>query len=336
MFMTRAAKIIASGLSTLFLLVCLTFFLSQWVPIDPTLSVVADSASSESYRQARNQLGLDAPFVSKLSSYFKKLLSGDLGTSIMTSNPVRADLKRVFSATVELACIAMTMALVGGVLLGILAAKNPRSFWDVLVELQVVIYSIPVFVLSIVFLLIFYVILHWTPGPGRVDIMYSNYDTHSGFLLFESLYNKDWNVFCSALHHIILPATILGLFTMTTFSRMTRSFITEELSKPYVLTATLKGLTSKKILFKHVLRNVYVPVFTVIVMSFTSLLEGAVITETIFAWPGIGSYLTQSLMAMDHHAFLGATLLIGLVVVTCNVAIDVLTPILDPRYKQCI
>jgi peptide/nickel transport system permease protein len=313
--------------------VCLTFFLSEFVPIDPTLLLASDSASASTYSEARAALGVDTPLFWRITDYFTKVFKGDLGTSLMTGRPVLDDLYRVFGASVELASISMTLALLGGIPLGILAAKNPRSIWNVLVELQVVIYSIPSFVLCIGALLVFYVFLQWLPGPGRCDILYANYECQSGFLLFESALHGDWQVFSSACLHSILPATILGIFTMTIISRMIRSIMSQELQKPYVLTATVKGISRSKILLRHVLRNMYLPMLTVIAMSFASLLEGAVITETIFSWPGIGKYVTQSLMMMDHNAFLGATLLLGVVFVTCNTTIDLFQPLLDPRCR---
>jgi len=308
--------------------------LSQWIPIDPALSVVGDAASAASYQQARETLGVDLPLGKQITRYCFRLFHGDLGMSVMTANPVFADLCHVFPATLELATLALLIGIVGGIPIGVMAAWRPRSFWNVLVQLQVVIYSIPTFVLGILALLIFYVRLQWVEGPGRIDIVYADYPAWTGCLLLDTALAGDWKVFGNVWKHMILPASILGLFSMASLSRMTRSLVAEQLTQPYILTGILKGLSPLKILWKHAFRAVYLPLLTVIVVSFTSLLEGAVIIETVFAWPGMGSYLTQSLMLLDYHAFLGATLLIGCLFIGLNSLLDLFTPYIDPRGGQ--
>lgn len=302
--------------------------------MDPTLTLLGDAASAESYQQAREMLGVDLPFWKQMVNYFHQLLHGNLGFSVMTSNPVFTDLSRVFPATLELATLSLFIGIVGGIPIGVMAAWRPRSFWHLLVQSQVVIYSIPTFVLGIIALLIFYVNLQWVEGPGRIDILYFDYSGPTGCLLLDSALAGDWEVFVNAWKHIILPAGILGLFTMASLSRMTRSLVTEQLSQPYILTATLKGLSPTKILWRHAFRNIYLPLLTIVLMSFASLLEGAIVVETVFAWPGLGRYLTQSLMLLDYHAFLGATLIIGIIFIGLAIILDLLSVIIDPRGTQ--
>jgi len=182
--------------------------------------------------------------------------------------------------------------------------------------------------------LVFYVSLEWVGGPGRVDIIYVDYPSSTGCLLLDSALHGDWEVFRNAWKHLVLPAGILGLFCMATLSRMTRSLLLEQLSQPYILTAILKGLSPAKILWKHAFRNVYLPLLTLVMMNFASLLEGAIIIETVFALPGLGSYLTQSIIVLDYHAFLGATLLVGVIFIGFNILVDLLSTILDPRGAQ--
>ncbi|MGA8165157.1 MAG: ABC transporter permease [Waddliaceae bacterium] len=330
----RALKILISGCLTAVFLLCLMFALSQWVPIDPTLTLVGDAASAESYQQAREMLGVDLPLWKKIAHYFSKLLHGNLGVSVMTSNPVVDDLLRVFPATFELAALSLAIGIIGGVPIGVMAAWHPRSFWNVLVQWQAILYSVPTFVLSIAALLVFYVKLQWVEGPGRVDILHSDYPSPTGCLFLDSALAGDWDVFINGWKHIVLPASILGLFTMASLSRMTRSLMTEQLSQPYILTATLKGLSPAKILWKHALRNVSLPLLAIVMTIFSSLLEGAVIVETVFAWPGLGRYLTQSLILLDHHAFLGATLLIGMMFIGLTLILDLLSVVIDPRGYQ--
>ena len=327
----RIAKILLSGFLTLLFLLCLTFVLSRWVPIDPTLSLIGDTASGDSYQQARERLGVDLPIRKQMLLYFHNLLHGDLGSSLMTSRPVAEDLLKVFPATLELAVFALLIGMVGGIPIGVMAAWRPRSFWNTFVQMQVVIYSVPTFVLSILALLIFYVTLQWAEGPGKIDILYSDIPSRTGSLLLDSALNRDGAVFSNAFRHLLLPAGILGFFNMASLSRMTRSLMSEQLQQPYIMTATLKGLSPSRILWRHAFRNIYLPLATLLIMSFASLLEGAVIIETIFAWPGLGSYLTQSVMTLDTHAFLGATLLVGILFIGFNVITDILSILIDPR-----
>jgi len=176
--------------------------------------------------------------------------------------------------------------------------------------------------------------LQWVEGPGRIDMIYAHYSGPTGLMTIDSALNGDWHIFVNAWKHLILPATILGLFNMATLSRMTRSLTLDQLSQTYILTAVLKGLSPWKILWKHALRNICLPLITLLMMSVASLLEGAVIIETIFAWPGLGSYLTQSLLLLDYHAFLGATLLIGTIFISCNIFVDIFGTVFDPRSSQ--
>jgi len=196
-------------------------------------------------------------------------------------------------------------------------------------------YSTPVFWLGLIGLLIFYAQLGWSGGPGRIDTAYRySVEEWSGLMLVDTLYSGDWDAFRSALSHIALPALLLGYFSLAYIARMTRGFMIEELSKEYVTTARLKGASEADVLWRHALPNVLVPVITVVALAYAQLLEGTVLTETVFAWPGLGLYITNSLFSADMPAVLGGTLVVGICFVFLNKVSEILYPLLDPRTRS--
>jgi peptide/nickel transport system permease protein len=195
-------------------------------------------------------------------------------------------------------------------------------------------YSMPVFWLGLMALLIFYARLGWVEGPGRLDVTYSYlYTNVTGIVLLDTLMQGQMDAFWNALSHIILPASILGYFSLAYISRMTRSFMLNELSQEYVIAARVKGLSEMRVIWRHALRNAAVPLITVIALSYVNLLEGSVLTETVFAWPGLGQYITNSLTNADMNAVLGCTLIIGTVFVALNLLSDLMYRLLDPRTR---
>jgi peptide/nickel transport system permease protein len=328
------SSILVGGLTLLGLLV-VTFFIGRKIPVDPVLSIVGESASPEVYENARIAMGLHLPVYEQFFLYLKKVFQGDFGQSFLTSRPVLEDLGNVFSATLELATLSLFFGVCFGILLGVSAAKGYGSWVDKFVgAISLVGYSIPVFWFGLLLLLIFYFILGWFPGPGRISVFYQGYDTKSGFLLFESLFRGDFDVFLDALHHIILPTTVLGYFNLSYIAKMTRSLILTEMRKPYVLTARVKGLSLSKIVWHHIFPNIRVPLISIIALSYGGLLEGTVLTETIFSWPGLGSYLVNSLKNVDMNAILGATFLTGVVFVALHTLVDSINYLIDPRAKD--
>jgi peptide/nickel transport system permease protein len=330
----RLLSAILSAGGALFILAFAVFFLGRLLPIDPVLSVVGDRSSHEAYEQARIALGLHLPLYEQFYLYLLKLCSGDLGISFTTSHPILEDLKRVFPATVELATFATIIGSGIGIPLGVIAAAYSGKWIDKLVRiLGLVGYSVPIFWLCLLSLLFFYA--HWdlVPGSGRLDLLYADFESPTGFIIWDALRAGNGEILKDALHHLILPASILGYFNMAYISRMTRSFMLEEFSKPYIFMARVKGLSEARIIWIHAFKNIRAPLLTVLALSYGLLLEGSVVTETIFSWPGLGLYLTQALRAMDINAVLGGTLLVGCVFVGLNVVTDFMGPFWDPRMK---
>lgn len=316
-------------------LLLVTFLIGRVVPIDPVLAVVGDRASAEVYEKARVALGLDLPLWRQFLNYVGSVLQGDFGTSVLTSRPVLEDIARVFPATLELATVATILGVLLGVPMGIAGAVWQGRWPDHLVRiLGLVGYSVPVFWLGLMGLLLFYAKLGWVEGPGRLDVFYEDIVTPiSGVLLIDAAIAGEWDVFWNAFAHVVLPASILGYFSLAYIARMTRSLMLEQLSQEYVVAARAKGVPEWRIVWSHALRNTAVPLITVIALSYGGLLEGSVITETVFAWPGLGAYLTGSLLNADMNAVLGATVVVGAVFIGLNLLSDLLYRVFDPRAR---
>ncbi|MDP2085573.1 MAG: ABC transporter permease [Gemmobacter sp.] len=320
-------------------LLLVTFVISRVVPIDPVLSIVGERASQAQIEAARTRLGLDRPMWEQFGIYVMNAVQGDLGQSLLTRRPVAEDVARVFPATLELATIATIFGVLAGVPAGVLAATRPGTWIDQLVRLiGLAGYSMPVFWLGLMGLLLFYGILGWVGGPGRLDSgfeMMFEFDVPrvTGMILVDTALAGKWDIFANAVSHIILPAGVLGYYSMAYISRMTRSFMMNELSQEYITTARVKGMPEWRVIWVHALKNVMVPLITVIALSYANLLEGSVLTETVFAWPGLGLYITNALFNADMPAVLGGTVVVGAVFVGLNMLSDVLYRLVDPRAK---
>lgn len=334
-FLYAVARLLASVTLTFFGLLLVTFLIGRVVPIDPVLAVVGDRAPADVYERVRIELGLHLPLWEQFYIYVSKILHGDFGRSVLTSNPVLTDIKRFFPATLELATVATFIGVITGVPMGVIAAVHRDRWPDHLVRVfGLVGYSMPVFWLGLVALLLFYARLDWTAGPGRLDVGYDDLvDTVTGVILIDALIAREWDVFVNAFRHVILPASVLGYFSLAYISRMTRSFMLEQLRQEYVTTARVKGLSETRVVWRHALGNVWVPLVTVIALSYANLLEGSVLTETVFAWPGLGQYITNSLLNADMNAVLGGTIVVGAVFVGINLLSDLLYRTLDPRAR---
>lgn len=320
---------------TLLGLIFITFVIARVVPIDPVLAIVGDRASAETYARVEQELGIDLPIYQQFWLYVLKVVQGDFGTSAMTSQPVLYDLGQFFPATLELATVATFIGVVFGIPLGVVAATHQGRWIDHVTRVVSLIgYSIPVFWMGLIGLLVFYSWLDLVAGPGRLDIAYDGLvEPVTGLITIDSAISGDWDVFWNALSHLILPASLLGYLTLAYVSRMTRSFMLAQLNQEYVLTARAKGLPESRVVWRHALGNIVVPLITVVALSYASLLEGAVLTETVFAWPGLGLYITRSLFNADMNAVLGGTMLIGAIFVCLNVFCDMLYRLLDPRAR---
>lgn len=330
-----AGGVLLSLVLTMLGLLLVTFIIGRVMPIDPVLKVVGERATQAQYEAARQAMGLDQPLVVQFLTYIGDVLRGDFGRSISTGHPVAEDLRRVFPATLELASLGTLIGVVIGVPLGVVAAANRGRWIDQVARVVALVgYSVPIFWLGLMGLLVFYGILGWVGGPGRQGILFDGMvDTRTGLLLLDTALAGDWPAFRDAFSHIILPASLLGYFSLAYISRMTRSFMLEQLSAEYITTARVKGLPEWRVVWGHAFRNIAIPLITVIALSFGSLLEGSVLTEIIFSWPGIGSYITKALLAGDMNAVLGGTVVVGTCFVVLNLLSDILYRVLDPRSK---
>ena len=316
-------------------LLAVTFFIGRVIPVDPVLAIVGDNAPPHVVARVREELGLNQPLATQFTLYLGKVLQGDFGTSVLTSNPVLQDIRRTFPATLELASLGIVLGAGLGVPLGVWAAVRRGQWVDQAVRIiGLVGYSVPIFWLALMALLVFYARLDWVAGPGRIDAAYEFTLTPvTGLLLLDTAMAGEWAAFGNALSHLILPASLLGYFSMAYISRMTRSFMLHELAQEYIVTARAKGLSEARIIWRHALRNAMVPLVTVIALSYAGLLEGSVLTETVFSWPGLGLYITHSLQNADMNAVLGGTLVIGSIFIALNLLSDLLYRLLDPRTR---
>lgn len=316
-------------------LLAITFFIGRVVPIDPVLAVVGDRATQEQYEAARQAMGLDRALIVQFADYVWQVMQGDLGRSVSTNRAVVDDLARVFPATLEMATIGIAIGVAVGVPMGVWAAARQGTWIDQVIRVLALLgYSVPAFWLGLVGLAVFYAGLGWVAGPGRIDIFYDGIvPPVTGLLLVDSLIAGDTGIFMNALSHIALPATILGFFSLAYIARMTRSFMLDQLSQEFVVTARVKGLSEWRVIWIHAFGPIRVPLITVIGLSYAGLLEGSVMIETVFSWPGIGNYLTVALLNADMNAVLGATLVIGAVFIFINRISDVLYRVLDPRSR---
>lgn len=336
----RPLKAISNVLLTLVLtfvgLTAITFTIGRVMPTDPVLAIIGDRAPQETYDRVYKEMGLDRPIYEQYGRYLNELAHGNLGTSIMTSRPVLEDIKRFFPATLELATIATLMGVLIGVPMGVWAAVNQGRFIDHAVRvLGLIGYSIPVFWLGMVALLIFYGKLGWVAGPGRLDVYLDGIvETQTGFILIDAALAREWDIFWNAVSHLILPASILGAFALAYIARMTRSFMLDQLNQEYILTARVKGVSEGAVIWRHAFRNVLVQLITIIGLTYASLLEGSVLTETVFSWPGIGQYITTSLFNADMNAVLGGTVVVGTCFVGINMLSDLLYKLVDPRARS--
>ena len=256
-------------------LLMVTFVIGRVVPIDPVLAAVGDRAPPDVYERVKVELGLHLPLWQQFLVYVGKVLQGDFGKSVLTANPVLQDIRRVFPATLELASVATLLGVALGVPMGVIAAVHQGRMPDHVIRvLGLIGYSVPVFWLGLVGLLVFYAKLDWVAGPGRLDVFYEDLvEPVTGVILIDAALAGEWDVFGNALAHIILPASILGYFSLAYIARMTRSFMIEQLRQEYITTARVKGLSEARVVWRHALGNTAVPLVTVIILSYASLLE---------------------------------------------------------------
>ena len=316
-------------------LLAVTFFIGRVIPVDPVLAIVGDRAPEHVIARVREEMGLNKPLWQQFGLYVGKALQGEFGTSVLTANPVWSDIKKTFPATLELATAGILIGAGLGVPLGVWAAVRKGGLVDHAVRVMGLVgYSVPVFWLGLMALVLFYAKLGWVAGPGRIDVAFEySVERVTGLLLLDAALAREWEAFGNAFSHLVLPASLLGYFSLAYISRMTRSFMLNELAQEYIVAARAKGLSETRIIWRHALRNAMVPLVTVVALSYAGLLEGSVLTETVFSWPGLGLYITNSLQNADMNAVLGGTLVVGTIFIGLNLFSDALYRWLDPRTK---
>lgn len=307
------------------------FVLVRMIPGDPAQILLGQTATPETVAQVRRQLGLDKPIPVQYALYVKGAAQGNLGNSILTGRPVTVELRERLPATMELTLSAMLVAILVGMPVGVIAAVKQYSVMDRITSvLALTGVSMPIFWLAMIFIVIFGVRLQWFPFPGRIR---APIEDVTGLILLDSLLTLNREAFWDGVRHLVMPALALGTIPMAVITRMTRSSVLEVLGEDYIRTAHAKGLRRKTVLTRHAFRNALLPVITVIGLQFGILLGGAVITETIFAWPGIGQIAYESIYRRDY-AMIQAVVLYGAAVfVLVNLLVDILYAVADPQVR---
>ena len=331
-------KKLATLLPTLLGVTLAAFALIRLIPGDPIEIMVGERRlDAAAHAALMQQLGLDQPLPLQYLHYVAQLAQGDLGKSLVTREPVSAEFAVLFPATVELAGAALLLALVIGLALGMAAALQRGSWFDqAVMALATVGHSMPVFWWGLILIMFFSVGLEWTPVSGRIGIEF-DIDPVTGFMLIDSLLadlrGQESGAFASALLHLALPALVLGTIPMATIARMTRSAMLEVLREDYMRTARAKGLAPARVIVHHGLRNALIPVLTVLGLQVGSLLGGAVLTETIFSWPGIGKWLIDAIARRDYPVVQASILISALIFIGVNLVVDLLYGVVNPRMR---
>ena len=313
----------------------LSFILVHLIPGDP-IAIMAGERGLDPVRHAQmmEQLGLNQSLVMQYFNYLGSIFHGDLGKSIVTNTPVIKEFSTLFPATIELSVLAIMFAILIGIPLGIVAAIKRGSIWDHgVMGISLTGYSMPIFWWALLLILLFSVQLGITPVSGRIDSGFW-IDEVTGFMLIDTLLAGDMPAFWSALHHLILPAIVLGTIPLAVIARMTRSSMLEVLGEDYIRAARGKGVSPWRVIFVHALRNALIPVVTVIGLQVGVLMAGAILTETIFSWPGIGKWLIESVQRRDYPVVQGGILLIATMIILINFIVDITYGFINPRIRN--
>jgi peptide/nickel transport system permease protein len=318
----------------LFGITLITFLISHVVPADPVVAYLGEHAPPDLVEKVRHQIGLDRPLPVQYVIYLRDLFHGNLGTSIMDNRPVRQELAQYLPATVELSTAAMLVAIAIGIPTGVVSALFKDRWPDQVARIFALGgTSLPIFYVALLLLGLLYSRLGILPGPGQLSIYTQPPARITGMVVVDALLSGDWVALGDALLHLILPAVVLGYYSAGLITRMTRGSLLEVLRQDYVRTARAKGLGEGRVVLGHALRNALLPTVTVIGLTYGGLLSGAVLTETIFSWPGLGRYATNSVISVDIPAVLGVTLVIAFIYSLANLLVDVLYAYLDPQIR---
>ncbi|MCK3657635.1 peptide ABC transporter permease [Pasteurellaceae bacterium Pebbles2] len=328
-------KRIAMIIPTFIGITLLTFALIHFIPGDPIEVRLGERGlTPEMHEQMKKQLGLDQPLYIQYTDYVKNLAHGDLGKSFKNNTPVLDEFLSLFPATVELAIFAISLAILIGIPIGILAAVKRGSVFDhTVMAVSLTGYSMPIFWWGLLLMLVMSVQLDITPVSGRIGAEFWIEDV-TGFMLIDSWLSGEAGAFRSAVSHLILPSIVLGTIPLAVISRMTRSSMLEVLGEDYIRTARAKGLAPMRIIIVHALRNALIPVVTVVGLIVGQLLSGAILTETIFAWPGIGKWIIEAIRERDYPVVQGAVLIIATIIILVNLFVDLMYGVVNPRIRH--
>ncbi|WP_299976931.1 ABC transporter permease [Desulfobacula sp.] len=309
----------------------IVFFMLRLTPGDPAELMLGERATEESLHQIREHLGLNEPLHVQYGMFMKRLMKGDLGETIFTRQKVWTEIKHRFPATLELSVCALFISIVVGIILGIISATKQYSIFDYLSMLGALTgVSMPIFWLGLVLMLIFSVNLGWLPISGRLSVLI-DLEVVTNFYVLDSIITKNWVALKDSIWHLIMPAVTLSTIPTAIIARMTRSSMLEVLKQDYIKTAMAKGLSKFKVVYKHALRNALIPVVTTIGLQFGVLLCGAILTETIFAWPGVGKWMYDAVMQRDYMVIQGGTLIIATIFIIINLFVDLLYAVINPK-----
>ncbi|WIY27469.1 ABC transporter permease subunit [Parasedimentitalea psychrophila] len=313
----------------------ISFAFIRVLPGDPIIVMAGERGMTEErYQEMVVKLGFDKPVLQQYWDYLTGVLQGDLGESFVTKQPVWDEFFKLFPATLELSACAMTFAIALGLPAGVIAAVNRGKFFDrALMSSALIGYSMPIFWWALLLIIVFSGNLGWTPVSGRIDLLYY-FDDVTGFMLIDSLLSGQEGAFKSAVRHLILPTIVLGTIPLAVIARQTRSAMLEVLGEDYIRTAKAKGLSPVRINGLHALRNALIPVVTVIGLSVGTLLAGAILTETIFSWPGIGKWMVDSIFRRDYPVVQGGLLMIAVIVMIVNLSVDMLYGVINPKIRK--
>ncbi len=319
----KIIKSIFTIVSSILVLLTIVFMLNKFSPIDPVLSVTGDNVSEEIYDNVYREMGLDKSFITQLFNYIARAGNFNFGKSFQTGNEVINDIKSVFPATIELATFAIVLSMFIGIPIGILSAYyKGRAFDHIMRIVTLCGSSMSVFWIGLLGLVIFYVTFGWSSGPGRLSNEFLQNYSDKGFIILPALLSNNLTLFVDAIKHIWLPAAVLAFVNMSYISRMIRSYILEQMEQEYVTICRAKGMSDIRILLVHCLPNIKIPAFTMLCISYAQLLEGSTLTETIYMWPGIGYYMTKSLLNNDTNAILGCTIILGIIFILTNFLVE--------------
>ena len=324
------------SIPTLVAITLISFFFLRLIPGDPVQQLLGErGASDEAVQEMRATLGLDRPLWKQYVFFLKSLSHGDMGRSLITGERIQKEFFAYLPATVELSLFALFWSLLLGIPLGLFAALKRNTFWDhSVITLSLFGFSMSIFWWGLMLILFFSVSLGWTPVSGRVGALYE-IPSITGFYLIDAWFSeKPLEVFFSVLKHLLLPGLALGTIPLAFIVRMTRSSLLETLDRDFIRTAKAKGLGFYKVFFRHALFNALIPIVTIVGFLIGALLTGAVLTETVFSWPGIGRWFVQGILSRDYPVITGGILLVGILIVLINIFVDIIYTKLDPKVRD--